>query len=1585
MYNYSKILKPIRFKIGLILICLISLILTNIVFAATEEVLATISASIDAYYGYDTGKHAIPSGSTKITGTINARRDQRHIDGSYPQYTTVMSFVLYNKDGNVVAQWDANSSIIKDTGKCYPVYINADLKNTYPSAKYYRLYSNSGSSYAGAVAPANITISGYRSPIISSNLTTEKTIFEEQDATYTITAEFPTDKKRYEWFWSIDDVEAEDAQYDKYSKKQKNSDNNYSGYWIPLNGTPTFYSGVNTEGKYTLFYNTLEGANGWSVTPIISESDGKITGYDSQKTTYEAWLATIPVEKQGEIKTCTIKPTKTGDSYSADDTEIGTDSITIRNAITDISGIKFLCRLSGENGVEKVYSNIATLYVINSDIKELKSYASQKKYTIGSKLDVSDPTKIVFVGAYDESTGKPEVGLFDCNSIEFINMAALKKLDSYNTAITVREAAGDFNDSEGKLDEFKKSEAILAYLEDNLCHDVASEGDCEDSYDNNGDNIIDETHYSSWTEKKTQTDEKYHLFAGENQLTSSTIEILSGENYYYAVYIIPNHITKSVVTKIELDGIDNEKPIIDSPVKANWIKNHNYTNPLQEYISGDKQFVKKSEVSKTENESILLTFDVTDNYKLFEKLTDGETGNISYEIDGEIAFSTTENGPVSKHITLTKDNVLVKEDEVYNNNREIGQRIYISYEVLPDEKNNGFYKLIIKDKSKNKNEGISEPFEINIWDDTAPKINIEVTNPDGSTDIDRYTTSKQACIKVIEEKELADDCYLFRLVSEENSTSNEYWTWKNTFVVEKPGIYEVKVKDKAGNITRESIEILKVNNENPIVSITLSPSFDELGEPVGGEDVDGMFKQYVDIIAEVERRNADSPNYYFACNTNNAAEDTATYYEANETLANGNERYTFKGIQEDGDYYIYVKDTIGNHVKVKVPVEVDIITGRKYAEVDEDGFLKAFGITITKKPMAWTKNYVDVYVNGVEGNENLRSVVFSAGETQADGSKRFTENGVFTITLTDKWGQTYTYNDEIMNIDKTAPQILNVTPINDGRYLQVNVTDGVDEKTCSCLSSASYTVKKLNQQTGALMEESSAIPAAIFEDGKFNGQFVIEIENLGEYTIKVRDRAGNVSESSITISKINSTNELFKGTETQIAENIDKGLTYSPTLDEWTNKNVIATYIPEDTTDFANNPYSWDGVNWSNSPNYPIPCNGEYMLYIKDKYNNVYHSSPITVDHIDSVEPEITLTKQGYSVSIAATDEESGVAKIRYRKDGSGTEYVLVDNGNTPTHSTSGTFKPTEAGKYTFEVVDAAGNVKSQDVTFVESEIDPEYKKDNTSTSTPTSTPSSGGSGSSSSNSGSKKNSGAALSALLSMLGNNGYGTSVSGTGSKSSTSSGSKGSSYAVGGADGVNLASKQLTPSTATNSGNDNNVTDSSKSSYEKYAYLTDLLSSKDLQPEGNNTEKTDEETKSSTAQFSLATEEVPVTTQTTEEITEPEPDVIIALPEELQGVESNAGDEEVTINNKKKSSKGWIALVALILIAGGGGFLYYWFKIRKTDEPIDDYEDWVDEEDIDPENAENDESEEETEETEDINSEEAFDDDFDPTFEG
>lgn len=253
-------------------------------------------------------------------------------------------------------------------------------------------------------------------------------------------------------------------------------------------------------------------------------------------------------------------------------------------------------------------------------------------------------------------------------------------------------------------------------------------------------------------------------------------------------------------------------------------------------------------------------------------------------------------------------------------------------------------------------------------------------------------------------------------------------------------------------------------------------------------------------------------------------------------------------VTEDGTFYVWVKDNVGNITVSESPIVVDTIV---------------LELEITGNVTDWTNQNVELVV---KANKALSSL--KMGETQIDLANPkvvIEENGDYEFVATDLNGNEIKETVKVTRIDKTVPEISEVTNV--GKDITITATDegsGVKEYA-------------ITSTTEVPVEWSKSNVIKVTEDGIFYAW--------------VKDNAGNVygAENAIVVDTTAPT-----VTFNYLSQTVTVGMPVEANV--VTNEDAIISY-------------SWDKETWVNSEELisrltvseKTTTPGKYTLYVKAK------------------------------------------------------------------------------------------------------------------------------------------------------------------------------------------------------------------------------------------------------------------------------------------------------------------------------------------------------------------------------------------------
>ena len=175
----------------------------------------------------------------------------------------------------------------------------------------------------------------------------------------------------------------------------------------------------------------------------------------------------------------------------------------------------------------------------------------------------------------------------------------------------------------------------------------------------------------------------------------------------------------------------------------------------------------------------------------------------------------------------------------------------------------------------------------------------------------------------------------------------------------------------------------------------------------------------------------------------------------------------------------------------------------------------------------------------------------------------------------------------------------------------------------------------------------------------------LTVTENGNYQFRVTDEAGNVTEESVVVDKI---------------DKVAPTLEISGNATDWTNQDVILTATVSDgIVEY------FDGTNWIIGDSLTVTENGNYQFRVTDEAGNVTEES-VVVDKIDKVAPD----KPFVTADITAMTNQNVVVSAEFAEDAILNEYSF-DGKVWMTYVKDITFE--NNGSIYFRSTDAAGNV----------------------------------------------------------------------------------------------------------------------------------------------------------------------------------------------------------------------------------------------------------------------------------------------------
>lgn len=504
---------------------------------------------------------------------------------------------------------------------------------------------------------------------------------------------------------------------------------------------------------------------------------------------------------------------------------------------------------------------------------------------------------------------------------------------------------------------------------------------------------------------------------------------------------------------------------------------------------------------------------------------------------------------------------------------------------------------------------VSKPFSIT-WIDT--------TEPDGKITADITAPTNTDVVLTISGTDTQSG-----LPTDSFSWDNVTWSSNPSKTFESNGTYVGYLRDSVGNIDTIQYEVTNIDKQNPVIN---GFSF-STENPINTEVV--VTADAVDLGLGL---------------------DTSAYNFNNEGWQSS-ANYT---VTANGTYTLVVRDKAGNtsessFVVSNLDFEKPVITWCTPSTIEPTNQDVTFNVGATDNEGGLGLSDKPYRINGV-------------CEWQASNDLVVTQNGTYTIEVTDAAGNIASVSREVTNIDKTLPAITasvdTTEPVNRDVVLELTVSDNVE------------ILKVLDTNGNVLSNGIGSVSDKVY---------TLDIAENGTYVYTVIDTALNESEVTVVVS------------------NIDKIL---PTVDDIRlnpsdpiNTEVEVTVMASDEgIGLDDKPYSFDGGAWQSSNVIIIDENGSYEVVVRDKAGNEIHET-YRVDNLDFEKPVISSvvpsttrqTNEDVILEVNANDIGLGLERDAYRLDGGSWQ-------------SSNRFSVSANGVYSVEVIDDAGNIQGYEV-----------------------------------------------------------------------------------------------------------------------------------------------------------------------------------------------------------------------------------------------------------------------------------------------
>ncbi|WJH32739.1 Ig-like domain repeat protein [Paenibacillus sp. CC-CFT747] len=383
-------------------------------------------------------------------------------------------------------------------------------------------------------------------------------------------------------------------------------------------------------------------------------------------------------------------------------------------------------------------------------------------------------------------------------------------------------------------------------------------------------------------------------------------------------------------------------------------------------------------------------------------------------------------------------------------------------------------------------------------------------------------------------------------------------------------------------------------------------------------------------------------------------------------------------VTENGTYTIYAKDLANNEAVVTVTVSNIVRQSPVITLTPDTTSMTNQDVQVTVAVTVYGENAGNSVKEIRWENGTRQSVITNGGGFAAD------QNGLYTVYVVDQAGN-------LSSKDLIIANILKVNPTIQFSYDQAPTNGNV---------TVSVTASVYGSENGNTVQSIRWADPEGRDYPLDNGQF--QAEGNGDYTVKVKDAAGNESAQTIGIGNIYRTKPEIQLSPSPVsptngsvsvlvdAKAIGSGNTIATI--KWAEGNQEAGYFHQGGTEVSTG---------GSIPSFEAAANGVYTVYVKDAAGNEELRS-IQVENIVKTAPQLTLTyspthptgtKVTIEVAYAIEGSQTGnkLMVIRWAAGDRTAEYFEY-GGGTALSLPQTRFDVTANGIYTVYALDAAGN-----------------------------------------------------------------------------------------------------------------------------------------------------------------------------------------------------------------------------------------------------------------------------------------------------
>ena len=792
---------------------------------------------------------------------------------------------------------------------------------------------------------------------------------------------------------------------------------------------------------------------------------------------------------------------------------------------------------------------------------------------------------------------------------------------------------------------------------------------------------------------------------------------------------------------ITIDKIDKEPPTIISMIKSSIVHTSDdiiVTGRAIDEKSGiiSYQFSTESNLTKDSSgwvntdetlSELVTTYQVSENGSYYFYVKDA-VGNVNKQ---EVIVTEIDKLPpviesLTQDITeLTDENIVLtgKANDnsgfiayafTTNNNLSVDSSEWTELEGYPNTitethtvTENGTYYFYVKDGANNV---VKKQIVIDNIDKTLPTI-ISLEQTEGFTSETVRLTGKAI------DAETGLVGYQFSLNNEIGKNSDGWITISNTkteitntFDATANGTYYYYVKDDAGNVISRSIEVNSIDKEPPTIS-----SLDK--------DIE-VFTQNDIVLTGIGIDEHSGLGAYQFSTSDSLTKDSSGWNTISPTTTS-EVSFTYT-VTENGTYYFYLKDTVGNVAKKAVVVE----------NIDKTKpIINIVPTSSTRDTNVSLKVYIYDQASGLENN-NFEYYISSSSNSFEDGkwvsdeldeyehmsgdAEGESTNNLVKLTVgRELTGDFYFYVKEIKDIVGNASDknIVTIDGVNYHRFGPYNF----DNEGPACTISANKTTWTKEDITLTVSSSDAHLHATpyswIGRDEGFGVTATSTVSENSTYTAYAKDDLGNVGNCTYTVDKIDKHAPTIISVEIGTSGYTNSSITVVGTsMDELSGINGYQFSTSDGLTENSEGWVSIEATNDQDEHLFTVTENGTYYYYVKDQAGNISKQS-FTIDNIDvekptlSVNPEHGERSRNVSVTVSASDVgDSGLSTNNaYEYYVSSSDEALVggtfgaytlDTPFTIGQGLSGTYY-----LYIREIQDNAGNTADKNNITIDGEV----------------------------------------------------------------------------------------------------------------------------------------------------------------------------------------------------------------------------------------------------------------------------------------